>query len=121
MPFSTYFADFTAHIDERKRPEGFPHEIHDKQVFEVESLQHLQFLVNERFIKLVSASGMVVLKDDTAIQDEGKLTFDKRVFVPWHMITHMTLDVNMMPAKPVAQDSIVPDNIAPDKQKEWKN
>jgi hypothetical protein len=121
MPSSVYFVNFVGFIDERKRPEGFPRKINDKQVFEVESLQHLQSMVNDRFIKLVSQSGLVVMKDDTEIQDENKLTFDKRVFVPWHMITHMVLEVNMMPVRPMLQDSIVPDAITPDKPKEWTN
>lgn len=121
MPISTYFVNFIASIDERKRPENFPRQVYDRKVFEVEDLQQLQAMVNRRFIELVSSSGMVVFKDETAIHDENKLTFDKRVFVPWHMITHMVLEVNMMPVRPVTQDSIVPDNIAPDSPKEWKN
>lgn len=121
MALSSYFVDFIAYIDERKRPENFPHEIHDKQVFEVESIPHLQFVVNERFIKLVSSSGMVVLKNEADITEEGKVSFDKRVFVPWHMITHMELKVDMMPAAPSVQDSIVPGHITPDKPKELVN
>jgi hypothetical protein len=121
MPLSTYFVDFVANIDENKRPENFPKQVHDKQVFEVESLEHLQFLVNKRFVELVSSSGMVVLKNDSEIIDQGKLTFDKRVYVPWHMITHMTLNAQLMPVKLNTQDSIVPGFTTPDKPKEWSN
>ena len=113
MALSSYFVDFTAYIDERKRPENFPHVIHDKQVLkDVESIPHLQFLVNERFIKLVSAVGIVAMKDEDIV-DEGVITFDRRVFVPWHMITHMKLDVNILPPPKSTQDSVVPGHIIP--------
>lgn len=121
MPLTSYFVDFIAHVDERKRPENFPRVVHDKQVFEVESIPHLQFVVNERFVKLVSQSGIVVFRNDDEPVDEGKITFDKRVFVPWHMITYMELDVKMVTTKQDLQDSIVPGHILPDKPKETVN
>lgn len=115
---SSYFADFIAHIDERKRPENFPHVVHVKEVYDsVESLAHLQFLVNDKFIKLVSSGGLVVVKEDE-ILDEGKISFDKRVFVPWHMITHMELDVHHIPEKPRQHDSIVPPSSLPPEKPE---
>ena len=114
-PTDSYFVDFTAFIDERKRPEGFPKTIHIKDTYDsVESIPHLQFLVNERFVKLANSAGLVVMKDDDEPIDEGKITFDKRLFVPWHMITHMKLDVFHIPAKPsMVQDSIVPTSLLP--------
>jgi hypothetical protein len=121
MPLTRYFVDFTAHIDETRRPENFPHEIHDKKMFEVESLGHLKHAVNERFVQLISASGMVTPKDDSDIQDEQRVNFDKFVYVPWHMITHVTLSATLVPTLPSSQDSIVPGFVTPDKPKEWVN
>jgi hypothetical protein len=111
----SYFVVFNAHIDELRRPENFPHVVKIKDVYnDVENIPHLQFLVNDRFTKLVISAGLVVMKNEDEPVEEGKITFDKRVFVPWHMITHMTLDVHHMPAKQVRpQDSIVPTSNTP--------
>ena len=119
MPTDSYFVDFTAFIDERKRPEGFPKAIHIKDAYNnIESLEHLQYKVNERFVKLISGTGLVVLKDEDEVIDEGKITFDKRIYVPWHMITHMTLDVFHIPASlSTVQDSIVPVSSLPPEPK----
>jgi hypothetical protein len=115
MPTDSYFVDFTAFIDERKRPEGFPKAIHIKDAYNnIESLEHLQYKVNERFVKLISGTGLVVLKDEDEIIDEGKITFDKRIYVPWHMITYMKLDVfHIPPSLSTVQDSIVPVSALP--------
>ena len=122
MPFSSYFVDFTAHIDERRRPENFPRQIHDKKLWDkIESIPHLQHLVNERFIQLVSSAGMVVLKDEDEPLIDGAITFDRRVFVPWHLITHMTVDVKLVNTPQIVQDSIVPGHIAPDPPAERVN
>jgi hypothetical protein len=121
MPLSKYFVDFTAYVDERRRPENFPKEVHDKQVFEVESIPHLQYLVNERFIKLVTSAGMVVLKDEDEPLEEGKITFDRRVFVSWGILTHMTVSVRLISDGTPINNLIVPGHPVPDKPKEVVN
>jgi hypothetical protein len=115
MP-STYFVDFVAHVDERKRPEGFPHEVHIQDTYEnVESTEHLQHLVNTRFVSLVTSSGIVVPKDPDAIITGGVITFDKRRFIPWHMLTSMEVKVTLMPG-PQSQDLIVPPSLESEKK-----
>lgn len=122
MARDSYFVKFTGYIDELRRPENFPHEVHVTEVYnEVESLQHLQFLVNDRFIKLATSAGLVVLKNEDEPSEEGKLTFDKRIFIPWHMITYMTMDVKYMPAKYQPQESIIPSTVAPEEKKDLVN
>jgi len=103
MATDSYFVVFTAHIDRWKRPENFPHKVHVKDVFDnVESIEHLQFLVNDKFLKLVASNGIVVIKNEDEPMEEGKITFDKRIFVPWHMITYMELDVKHIAPKPAS-------------------
>jgi hypothetical protein len=115
MATDSYFIEFTAFIDERKRPENFPRKVHIRETYnDIESIPHLQFKVNDRFINLIQSSGLVVMKNEDEPVDEGKVTFNKRVFVPWHMITHMELDVFHIPPKQVtSQDSIVPPSPTP--------
>lgn len=122
MATDRYLVKFTGYVDERKRPENFPHEVHVTDVYkDVENLEHLQALVNNRFIGLVSSAGLVVLKNEDEPPEEGKLTFDKRIFVPWHMITHMTLAVKHMPAPLRPQDSIIPVTAPEESTKELVN
>jgi hypothetical protein len=114
---SEYFVEFTAYVNERIRPEGFPREVKLQDTFlNVESTEHLQYLVNDRFVKLVTSAGLVVLKDPDAITTIGVITFDKRRFIPWHMLTHMEVKVVLIPAQVRPQDSIVPPNSEPDKK-----
>jgi hypothetical protein len=115
MP-SEYFVEFVAYVNERIRPEGFPHEVKIQDTFKnVESTEHLQFLVNDRFVKLVTSAGLVVLKDPDETTTAGVITFDKRRFVPWHMLTHMEVKVVLIPSQARPQDPIVPSNSEPDK------
>ena len=116
MP-STYFVDFTAYVDERKRPEGFPREVHVQETHEnIEDTLHLQMVVNDRFVKLVTSSGLVVLKDPDAVITSGVITFDKRRFVPWHLLTHMEVTVTRIPDRHQPQDLIAPPGTEPEKK-----
>lgn len=118
-----YFVDFTGYIDEVKRPENFPREIHVKDVLDnVEDIQHLQFLVNNKFTSLVLGAGLVVFKNEDAVHSTG-ITFDKRWFVPWHMITHFGVEVKHIPEPVRPQDSIAPGESESEKKpnKEWTN
>jgi hypothetical protein len=112
---SKYFVTFTGHIDELRRPENFPNKIFIKKLYDnVESTQHLQFLVNEEFIKIISGPGLVVLKNEDEPLEEGRVTFDKRVYVPFHMITYLELDVQHMQEKPRSTvDLLVPPPVVP--------
>jgi len=103
---SEYFVRFAAHIDERKRPENFPKVVFIDETIGVESIDQLSENVNRRFKGLVSAPGLVVLKDPNEVLDTNVMTFDKRVFVPWHMITHFEAFVNLLTAPPTPDDPL---------------
>lgn len=115
MP-ATYFVDFIAYVNERIRPEGFPREVHVQETYtDIESTHHLQAIVNRRFVELVTAAGLVVLKDPTGLQDQSVISFDRRIFVPWHLLTHMTLKVTLIPQLRT-QDSLLPPELIPEKK-----
>ena|SRR5271166_3021648 len=107
-----YFVRFTAHIDERKRPENFPKEIYIDETYEnVEGgAQQIRQIANQRFLQLAMANGLVSLKKQETMEQE-LVTFDKRVYVPWHMITHMHMKVTQLVEVP---DVKAPDPIAPE-------
>jgi hypothetical protein len=106
---SQYFADFIGYIDEQRRPENFPHEVHvHEQYGEIENIEHLKAVVNDRFVKLVTSAGLVVLKDPSEILDSVAVTFDRRRYIPWSMITHMEVKVTLIPEPPSPQDKLIP-------------
>ena|SRR5579863_10530655 len=95
---SSYVVEFTAHIDERKRPEGFPRSVQVIESYdEVQSTEHLKAIVNSRVTSLAMAPGLVVFKNPTEIIDTGTISFNKRRFIPWHMITHLEMRVELIP------------------------
>lgn len=102
---SEYLVRFIAHIDERKRPENFPKVISIDESFAVETLDQLSQGVNNRFKNLVSAPGIVALKNPDEILEQNVMTFDKRVYIPWHMITHFEASVNLI-TPPVMKDPL---------------
>jgi hypothetical protein len=104
-----YFVHFIAHINERTRPDGFPREIYVDETYEVENDEHLKHLVNKRFIQLVSSMGLVVMKDYDETIDMNTLSFDKRIFVPWQMVTFFEVAVTYITPPPTkTQDPITP-------------
>jgi hypothetical protein len=112
-----YFVRFIAHIDERKRPEGFPREIYVDETYEnVEGAQQVRQMANQRFLQLAMSNGLVSLKKQETMEQE-LVTFDKRVYVPWHMITHMHMKVTQLVevSDVKAPDPIAPEDTPPDK------
>jgi hypothetical protein len=113
---SNYFVKFTAPVDRFKRPDGFPEEISVVDLlYNVQGTEHLKQLVNRKFVDLVTSAGLVAMKDPDAIVDQNMVTFDKRFFVPWHMLTSLTVDVKLLvdPLERNPQDLIVPTEDAP--------
>lgn len=113
-----YLFEFTAHIDENKRPkdENFPKVVHViEQYGGIESDEQVQDLYNKRVKALVMNPGIVVfLHENELIQ--SSLTFHQRYFIPWHMITHFHGRVKLMtPAEQLktSLDSLIPSNPEP--------
>lgn len=118
------FVEFTGYVDETKRPENFPRRVYIRETYsDVPDIGSIQELVNQRFIKLASASGLVILKNPDEPVDNSIVFYDKRWYVPWHMITHMGLRVELLPNTEInLPDSIVPHDPAEEpKKKELVN
>jgi hypothetical protein len=87
-----YFVRFTAYIDERKRPENFPHQVHDTITLRVDSAKQLGDIVNARCAAYHQSQGMAVSIEPEDAEKMG-LGEINRIFVPSHMWTHMTLSM----------------------------
>lgn len=97
---SSYFVRFKGGVDRLRKPDGFPEEISlSEQYRNVENCvingvvcNSIAEVVNTRFQQLVNSPGIVILKDPNEIIDAGKVSFNKRIFIPWHMITYFALE-----------------------------
>lgn len=92
-----YLLKFIGHIDRFKRPDGFPEKIYDLlfiRIDEKEGKNGLVNAVNTESLKYIRLQGMTVRTvAPEQIEDLTKLDTD-RMFVPLHMITHITAEVS---------------------------
>lgn len=111
-----FMMEWEAHIDERKRPENFPSSVFVREQYQnVESDEQLKQIYNARVKTMITNPGLIILPDDETI-DLSKLTFDQRMYIPWHMITHFHGRVKIVtpaqqPETPL--DSLTPQDPAP--------
>jgi len=94
-----YLLEFEAHIDERKRPEGFPRSVFIREQYGNVEDNQLKDLYNNRVKTIVTNPGIVVFPEDETI-DASKLNFDQRLYIPWHMVTHFHGTVKLITAPP---------------------
>lgn len=87
-----FIVTFKGHIDERKRPEFFPHEIRDVVILEAEDKTGLVKAFNDYTISWIRIQGMTVRKDPYAVEDPAKVDIN-RMFVPMHMITYIDSEI----------------------------
>jgi hypothetical protein len=109
---SKFFTRYAAKVVENKRPDGFPREIYVDETYEdIQSQEQLQDIVNKRFRAMVMSAGLVVMKDHDGTIDASIITFDKRMFVPWHMLCNFHIDMikQIVEPSPVPQDALVPE------------
>lgn len=91
---------YIGHIDETRRPAGFANKVMAIGTYHFENLEELMKLVNNEAGAIIRIQGMLVAKDPAEITDTTKIRFDQRMFVPIHMITHVTMEVSMMQQMP---------------------
>lgn len=109
-----YLFEFVAHIDERKRPEGFPREVFIREQYQgLETDEQVKDFYNQRVKTMLVNPGLIVFLNEAEVI-QTSLTFDQRVFIPWHMITHFHGRAKLMTTPSIATplESIVP--VAPE-------
>jgi hypothetical protein len=95
---SDYLVRITGHIDENKRPrgvskdfpQGFPQWVREDTYIQVQQAQGVMKHIADEVTKYVRVQGMWVRKNPDLQQDANKLENEDRMFIPMHMITHIT-------------------------------
>jgi hypothetical protein len=114
-----YMFEFTAHIDERKRPEGFPKEVRIVEQYNgLESDEQVKDLYNARVKVMIGNPGIVTFIDPNKIIDTTSLSFDQRIFIPWHMITYFHGRVKIIQQSRAMQDEMALPEMPPTSKKE---
>lgn len=108
-----YLFEFTAHIDESRRPENFPHQVYVREQYNgLQSDEDVKDLYNKRVKSMILNPGLIVFMNDGEVI-ETTLTFDQRVFIPWHMITFFHGRVKLI-TPPPAPESLLDKMLLPD-------
>jgi hypothetical protein len=114
---ASYFVEFTAYINERMRPEGFPREVKIKDIYtNVDNFDTLVNGVRERFQKLAAGPGLTVLKNPDEIIESGINQFSKYWYLPWHQITHLGVEVKQITEVPENSPEFITKIEVPDKK-----
>lgn len=95
-----YAVKVIGHIDERKRPEGFPHAVFAIGTYRAESAKHLADQVNSEVMQILQMQGMIISVDSARTIDTSKVNAEGRVFVPMHMITYLQTEIQAMAPMP---------------------
>ncbi len=86
-----FLVRFIGHIDETRRPDGFPKQIYSDMVCRVNGEAELKDMINGRCQQLIHDQFMIVPKDVTAESSiVKKAVRDDRMMVTMHLITHIT-------------------------------
>ena len=100
-----WIVTFTGYIDERKRPERFPRVIKDVLAVSFQNSIELVNFVNARNEMYNRNQGMGINLDPSALEDLSIID-TKRVWVPMHMITHLTATIkNVIGEMPQISDA----------------
>jgi hypothetical protein len=108
MP-NDYLFEFTAHIVENKRPEGFPRTVYIREQYAaIPSDDQVKELYNQRVKGFITNPGIIVFLNDEEVIDTTVVSFDQRVFIPWHMISyfHGRVKVITPQPSPMMQDNM---------------
>lgn len=96
---------YIGHIDERKRPENFPHEVSNVGSYKVTNPDQLKQVINAELGAIIQNQGMIVQLDPAQVFDTRKVNIRDRVYVPLHMITHLEAIVSPMAPMPVVAET----------------
>jgi hypothetical protein len=100
-----YLFEFTAHIVEDKRPEGFPKKVYIREQYAgIPSDEQVKDLYNSRVKAFITNPGIIVFLNEDETIDTTAISFEQRVFIPWHMISyfHGRVKVVTPPPEPTA-------------------
>lgn len=88
-----YMVRFTGYIEENKRPDGFPTEVHSDVFFDVKTAMELRDSIKKMYQIFAAQQCMLVPRDQDAILlDESRFDYDTLMYIPMHMITRITTD-----------------------------
>lgn len=102
-----YMLTFVGHIVESKRLSGFPQEIAYEMFARVDNLEGLRKLTNDTLAMFIRGRGMIVFEDPQAMREQ-KFEPDSQIFVPMHMISHITTKTKALTLNALTESDVPP-------------
>jgi hypothetical protein len=97
---------FIGHIDELRRPEGFPHEVTAIGTYRADDNKGIADIVNNELMAFVhQINGMIVQLDPAQIVDLSKVNVKGRYYVPMSMISYIRTEIVNMTKMPELVDT----------------
>jgi hypothetical protein len=87
-----YLVRFVGHIDETRRPDGFPKAVYSDLYVRADNPSGLKSAINEQAVVYIRDGCMIVPRNPDAIEEFAGASVppDSRMIVPLHMFTHLT-------------------------------
>lgn len=85
-----YMVRFVGHIDETRRPDGFPKKVYSDLYVRAGNDAGLRKAINEQSKVFIQDNCMIVPRDPEKIEDASRPSLDSRMIIPWHMIVCLT-------------------------------
>ena len=95
---SDYVVRFKSSIVPYMKPAEWPDQIVNEVYIRAKDFQELRDLVNKYLLVFSKQGGTSFMKDTKKPHSEDIETLDLRVFVPFHMITHIETETKRMVA-----------------------
>lgn len=87
---------FVAHVDEIRRPPGFPTKVYFDTFHDDADRINIKDFIKSVYQIFVAQNCIITPKDSAAIQDEQNFNYDKMMFVSLGMITHITTETKRL-------------------------
>lgn len=81
---------FIGHVDETRRPVGFPREVYSDLYVRADNAAGLKAAINSQAQVFINEGCMIVPKDPGQIEEMVSTAHDSRWIVPFHMITFIS-------------------------------
>jgi hypothetical protein len=93
-----YLVTYEFHLMKRKKLDDWPNPVVNVAAYPAENMSALRKAIDTQIITFAKQGGVVTLKDTNRPLRDDLATIDLRIWIPMHMVTHITTRTKMMSA-----------------------
>lgn len=87
---SDYLVTYEFHLMKRKKPDDWPNPVLNVAAYPANTMAELRKHIDTQIVTFGKQGGVVCLKNTTRPLQDDLATIDLRVWIPMHMVTHIT-------------------------------